>query len=654
MSILETALSYAARGIPVFPCMEATKTPRTKHGLKDRTCDTQQIRLWWEANPNYNLAIVPEDAGWCVVDLDLGSQWTDTTPTYTVSTPSGGRHLYFAGSLPPSVGKLGPRIDTRGVGSYVLVPPSYVKDVEKGYEGAYTVDALAGDAKTPLPEWIVEAVGTGSTEIRSAAGDVELDTYENRQKGLEFLRTAELATEGNASDTFYRLAARLMDFGNSEMACCELIRMFNPSYELWDIANRVHNASKHRQNEIGSDAPRPLELVPPGMAATMGEPPKLGDILPPSGATVPPGEKPKGGLVWGDQEPMGDIDWLWHGHFGRGILHLLGGKPGIGKSTIMAATAAVFSCGGTWPDGSRAPKGRSILWSSEDHWNNVIKPRFVANGGDLRMVARPPRMLKPDGKERGFDPSRDLETLMELIKDAGDIAYVGLDPLVGVMRGRKNNASNNDSEVRDALDALVGFAEERGVIVEGIVHLTKGSKGQSRLERITGSGAFGAVARVVHFVEAFKDQPSEWCQIKTNLTREGEIMGYKYTTASVPVSGVKLEHPKIVWDGTGIKDFSQPEECKEETKADRAVQWLLDTITANSGSMWVKDLERKCREEADFSWGTVKNARIMLGSRIVIRKRDGIEHGIHNDWTLPEVLGQGNLPKVPDHEPAVW
>ena len=126
------ALEYAARGIPVFPCAVNGKRPVTAHGFHDRTTDTVQIERWWGA-ADYNLAIVPEDAGWCVIDVDPkngGAIPKNLPETHMVRTPSGGLHLYFAGSLPPSSGRIGPGIDTRGRSSYVLVPPSIINGVE--------------------------------------------------------------------------------------------------------------------------------------------------------------------------------------------------------------------------------------------------------------------------------------------------------------------------------------------------------------------------------------------------------------------------------------------------------------------------------------------------------------------------------------------
>jgi hypothetical protein len=70
-------------------------------------------------------------------------------PTYAVDTPSGGCHLYYtapAGRVRNSAGRLGPLIDVRADGGYVIGAGSRIG------ERAYT----AWDERTPapLPQWI--------------------------------------------------------------------------------------------------------------------------------------------------------------------------------------------------------------------------------------------------------------------------------------------------------------------------------------------------------------------------------------------------------------------------------------------------------------------------------------------------------------------
>ena len=54
-----------------------------------------------------------------------------------------------------------------------------------------------------------------------------------------WLRLQPLAATGNASDTFYRYAAKLGDYGLSREAQVELLHRYNPSYDEDDIGKRV-------------------------------------------------------------------------------------------------------------------------------------------------------------------------------------------------------------------------------------------------------------------------------------------------------------------------------------------------------------------------------------------------------------------------------
>ncbi|MFD6872682.1 bifunctional DNA primase/polymerase, partial [Streptomyces koyangensis] len=89
---------------------------------------------------------------------EAGADWPDT---YTVLTPSGGVHLYYcqpedgpligcatgAGTTAPH---LGPLIDVRGIGGYVIAAGSY----SAAQQIAYRRISDAGLMPQPLPDWL--------------------------------------------------------------------------------------------------------------------------------------------------------------------------------------------------------------------------------------------------------------------------------------------------------------------------------------------------------------------------------------------------------------------------------------------------------------------------------------------------------------------
>ncbi|MBF6173601.1 bifunctional DNA primase/polymerase [Nocardia blacklockiae] len=143
--MLTAALTAAARGWPVLPLRPGAKSPALR-GWPDRaSADLDRIRRWWSYNTRFNIGIATGPAGLHVVDLDA-AHLLSTTPqfddalgelaarlhqpaprTFTVATP-GGWHLYYRAPTQPrlacTVARLGPGIDSRGHGGYVVAAGS--------------------------------------------------------------------------------------------------------------------------------------------------------------------------------------------------------------------------------------------------------------------------------------------------------------------------------------------------------------------------------------------------------------------------------------------------------------------------------------------------------------------------------------------------
>ena len=258
----ETALEYARSGIPVFPCRVDGKEPACPHGHKDATTDEAQIDAWW-AEADYNLAVSPADAGWSVIDIDPGADTSalDLPHTYTVTTPRGGLHLYYEGSLPTTASRLAPNIDTRGVGGYVLVPPSIV--------GGKPYVAQNELAIAPLPGWIETSLRARSQELPAAVRDLDLPGNVDRAKFLlnDLVGRGDVAVSGRGgNDRTYRLACELSNLGLSLEKSRELLEdIWNPACQPpWDrteLDTILFNAAHYTQNEVGSYGVAPAAEV---------------------------------------------------------------------------------------------------------------------------------------------------------------------------------------------------------------------------------------------------------------------------------------------------------------------------------------------------------------------------------------------------------
>jgi hypothetical protein len=149
------ALDLARHGVPVFPCNPGDKRPLTTSGFKDAMCDPDVVHLWWTEHPEALIG-VPTGTRFVVVDADLqhedARQWLEDNRsrlplTRTHTTRSGGRHWLFAPNdqIKCSAGRLGPHIDTRGVGGYIIWWP------------AHGLKVLHAKVFAPVPDWVLEA-----------------------------------------------------------------------------------------------------------------------------------------------------------------------------------------------------------------------------------------------------------------------------------------------------------------------------------------------------------------------------------------------------------------------------------------------------------------------------------------------------------------
>ncbi len=165
--VLAAALNYTARGWRVIPVNG--KRPLTPHGYQDGATEESVIRAWWTTWPAAGVAIVvgPE-SGLSVVDIDprnggsatleaLRAQHGLLPETLTVRTGGDGLHLYFR--YHPRAGRrlLGPGVEMKGAGGYVVAPPS-PHPSGGTYKWSGPEDALLAE----LPEWMLDDRSTAS------------------------------------------------------------------------------------------------------------------------------------------------------------------------------------------------------------------------------------------------------------------------------------------------------------------------------------------------------------------------------------------------------------------------------------------------------------------------------------------------------------
>lgn len=159
------AAEYAAAGLAVFPCAPGAKRPLTRHGFTEASSDPERVAGWWRRWPDANVGLpTGRPGGFDVLDIDVhpaGSGFAALRRArqaglvdgwaVLVRSPSGGVHLYFpvdpehaqrSWALPRA------HVDLRGLGGYVIAPPSQVV-TDEGARRGYRMIA-AGDSRRPI------------------------------------------------------------------------------------------------------------------------------------------------------------------------------------------------------------------------------------------------------------------------------------------------------------------------------------------------------------------------------------------------------------------------------------------------------------------------------------------------------------------------
>ena len=78
--------------------------------------------------------------------------------------------------------------------------------------------------------------------------------------------------------------------------------------------------------------------------------------------------------------------------------------------------------------------------------------------------------------------------------------------------------SHKNAETRRGLQPFVDMLSQRNIAGFGITHFTKGTQGRDPIERVTGSLAYGALARIAYAAAKSEDEdgPRRFVRIGSN------------------------------------------------------------------------------------------------------------------------------------------
>ncbi|HLG45280.1 MAG TPA: bifunctional DNA primase/polymerase [Reyranella sp.] len=568
------ARDLAEAGIKIFPVEENGKRPAISkedggNGFHDATTELAKIDAWWTKNPNFNIGMCPEDAGWAVVDIDSGGEsgWIEALtanggyePTYEVSTPSGGRHIYFAGSLASSAGKLAAHVDTRGQGGYVLVPPSIVNG--KAYTVKHDRPIVA------LPPWIGRMLASKSV-AREASGDVLLDVDANVNRAISAVK-AELEkngppVEGDGSDNrTYAVAAVCRDLGVSEERTVDLLHdVWAPHFTRDWLEVKIHNVWNHAQNAPGVDA------IAGTAADTFGKTAAFQEAMAVE-ASKPLAKRLTNHRDWQQEE---DVEWLFDDFLQRETVVTVNGKSQSFKSFIIGEVLYSVATGLPAFTTRKPEVTGSTVYVPVEGKRGFKKRRVVAlttdrkaAPDDLYIYETVPLLTDETACKLFMADLRDLHR-------SKPIQIVALDHAAGVLGA----LSANDRENLQQLWALARtLIEEFKCVVMVAVHPPKSASDDDA----NAAGTYGFFADVDTFLQVSRRKGTRYATVSISKQKEGEEGREIHLRAKLIEIGKDKKNRPV---SSFVLEEISAEAVADERDQDRVtVEWALERAGATS------------------------------------------------------------------------
>lgn len=457
--MLDWARYYAALGLRVFPIKPGQKSPPlVPEWPKAATADPVALSSWWERWPEANLGVAM-GSGLVDIETDVkpgahGEQslaaWASETrvtipPTWSFRSGGGGVHRLFrcAGDVPNKVNVL-PAVDIRGGSGYAVFPPSLHPSGPR-YEwlpGCSPADLPGGPAPVP-PELFFLLAEDGKAPL-------EVPTE---------------IIEGNRNDTLFRLACRLRQAGLEEEEILGAVRTLNdrrcsPPLEDAEIDTICRQAAGYKAGAL------------PGAA-----PAAAGPLLVPM-TTVEPKE----------------ASYLISPYLPRGMLAIMGGVSGSGKTYLALSWAAAISNGRRLPFQDRTsptpPSGYVYYFTQENDPNTVIRPRLDLLGADLSKI------LIQASSGTTYDRLTLNDPRLEIAAEQYPPTMIIFDPIQSYLGGGVDMC--RAEQVRPVLDWMGDYAKRHDCTIVLVSHMSKPGRGESSaLDRLLGSSDFRNAARSI-------------------------------------------------------------------------------------------------------------------------------------------------------------
>ena len=361
------------------------------------------------------------------------------------------------------------------------------------------------------------------------------------------------------------------------------------------------------------------------------------------------GWKKKADIISLDRVTPESPRFLWPNRIPLGMLTLLVGDPGMGKSFLALYMASVASRGGTWPDGSSCEQGCALILSAEDPLEYVIRPRLDKLGAQAGSIFayRSTMHRDSDGNEyaSNFNVVHDQRLLEKTLEDNPRIKLVIIDPLSAYFGSAD---THKDASVRSVMSSLFRLAEKYNAAFVCIMHLNKGTASKA-VYRTMGSLAFPAAARTVWLVA---NDPSD------SESPKRYLLPAKHNVLRNPTPlSFKIKDNAIVFDNTPVTLTAEDVLCQYKKypapEKDKAVVWLRETLETVE-SMPSSEIFKLAKENG-ISEITLRRAKEELDIKCFLQYDEDGNRTWH--WQLVRENGKTTIPglqKILDRAPKLF